>query len=226
MNNYTGITKRMPAIKKIILLILIITMMTMAFSTVLAPQAEAASYKVKMFKWGDDEYDYCVYKGQLPKMYAPTFLRFDTDVYKSGKMKIYFYWPEVLGFEANEEMTEAFCRYLGNKTKGSWTTIWHSFNIDFDPYIFYYPCIITGWNSNKGDSIDKLLNKSPFTNSRGDKLYLEKIGNGNLVKSCWSDIRDKRYCSWADYYPKQNVTIGFRFVDYNGKTIYLYCPNF
>ena len=203
-------------LKRGILFLLILSLMCAIFSTVFAPQAEAASYKVKMWK-EDNTYNYFVYSGSLPAYYIPTFYRTPEDIYTSNGIKFFFYTQ----FEdTNAAETDAFVRYLGNKTQTSWTSGYYT--ITYNSYTQYFPYIITGWNCDR-DSINKILNNSPYISSDGTQLHIEYIGSGNLVSQRWSSIRNDRKCSSAIYLSKPNVTIGFRFMDKYGNPLNLYC---
>lgn len=214
-------TLQIPWTKKWISYLLCLIMLIPLFFNVLCAQADAVSgYEVKAWTSGD-MHCYTVYKGSLPAMYEPTFYRFNDDVFKSGNRKISFYWQYS---EVNKEQADAFWKYLGNKSKASkWYCGYYSIT-DSEGYRSYYGYKIEGWNGNSGDSLDKLLQSSPFINSDGTKLYVEYIGKGNQIREKWSEIRKVRECSAAIYLTNRNATIGFRFADRNGEPLYLYCP--
>lgn len=189
-------------IKKVILFVLVFSMFTMAFGTVLAPEADAASkYKVKSWRTGQF-YCYYIYTGKLPEYYNSTFYRGTWDQYKSGSLKINFYTQ---GEYANYEMVDAMLRQIGKTSKQSYT---YNYNYGDD---IYYPYIILGWYFEK-ESVNKLIKSSPFINNQGVSLYIDKIGKGNVV----ADHRYDYEYSWVEYYEKDNITIGYRFVDEDG----------
>ena len=219
VSNTTG---RISGLRRGILFLLTLAMMATLFGTVLAVPADAASYKVKAWTSGD-MHCYTVYKGSLPKMYEPTFYRYDDDVYKSGNMKISFYWQYD---SVDEDQLDAFYKYLGDHSKASsWTRGIYHFDVNDGSGTVraYYPYKIEGWRCDK-ESTDKLLRFSPLTNSDGTKLYLEYIGRGDLRSTKWNEIRNVRECSTAIYFKESDATIGFRFVDRYGSALYLYCP--
>ncbi len=189
-------------IRKMILFVLVFSMLTMAFGTVLAPEADAASkYKVKAWRTGQ-YYCYYIYSGKMPEHYNATFVRSTWDQYKSGSIKINFYTQYE---DANDGMVDAMLRQIGKTSKQSYT---YNYNYGDDTY---YPFIILGWYFEK-EPVTKLIKKSPFTNNLGTKLYIDKIGKGNVV----ADHRYDYEYSWVEYFKKDNITIGYRFVDESG----------
>ena len=198
---------RVSGFRRGILFLLAFAMTVALFGTALAAPADAASYKVKAWSVGNSYY-YYVYQGSLPRYYEPTFYRTNNDVYTSGNMKITFYIP---WDNADAAKAEAFWRYQDNKASNSVTSGWYSTPLSDGEYM-YYAYKIDGWNCER-DSLDKLLNKSSFSNPNGQTLYLTYIGRGNLINSRWSDITQFYDCSAAVYYPQVDSTIGFRFVD-------------
>ena len=213
----TTTTGRVSGLRKGILFLLALAMMAALFGTVLAAPADAASYKVKTWK-ERDMHCYLVYQGSSSQYSEPTFCRYDKDVYKSGNMKVSFYWQ---WDNANAEKADAFWQYLGNKANNSWSAgyFFHPVNDAAGTEYWYYVYKIEGWNCNS-DSLNNLLKQSPFKNSNGDKLYLDYVSQGNQLSGNWSDWK----CSGAAYFSKPNATIGFRFVDKDGYTIYPYRP--
>lgn len=210
-------TWKVSFLRRGILFLLVFAMMASLFGTALAVPADAASYKVKAWKEGN-LYCYYVYTGSLPKNYEPTFCRWDRDVYKSGSMKVSFYWQ----FDnADEGKATALWQYLGNNSATSWTagSYWTSLDSAGTEKI-HYVYLIEGWCCNT-DSIYDLLDQGPFKNSEGEKLYLKYLDCGNVL-SPWSDIRDSWECSAAFYLPRQNATIGFQFIDPDGYIDYRY----
>ena len=210
-------TRKVFCLRRGILFLLVLAMMASLFSTALAVPADAASYKVKAWKEGN-LYCYYVYTGSLPQYYEPTFCRWDSDVYKSGNMKVSFYWQ---WDNADEGKATALWQYLGSKSGGSWTggSYWTSLDSsgsDKAHYVF----LIEGWNCNNDDLLD-LLEQGPFTSSAGEKLYLEYLDNGNVLNP-WSDIWNAWQCSAAFYLPRQNATIGFQFITSDGYINYHY----
>lgn len=215
MNTVFNTIGKVSGLRRGILFLLAFVMTVSLFGTALAAPADAASYKVKSWKGGSS--NYYVYQGSLPQYYEPTFYHYDNDVYKSGSMKFTFYIP---WDNADAEKADALYRYQINKAKNSVTAGWYSTPFSDGEYM-YYVYKIDGWNRSK-DSLDKLLNKSPFTNSDGQQLYLSYIGRGNLVNSKWSEIIGSYQCSAAVYFSEADATIGFRFVDPYGYSIKAY----
>ncbi len=212
-----------------IVFLLLAALLFSVFALVIPAQAEASSsYKVKHTE-SDGFHYYTVYKGTYYSYMEPTFYRDKTDIFRNSDtgndIKITFYWP--IG-SANKDQAEAFWRYLGNHIKGkSWWCGYVSFNVNdgSGKHTVYYPYSIEGWNC---ANIKSLLKRNPWYNRDGVALYLENIGEGNLVSSEWSYLRDVLGCSWGVYYPVSNpragATVGFRFEDYYGNPLYLYCP--
>ena len=208
MNKGVTTSGRISGVKRFILYTLIFTLFTACFSLALAPQADAASYKVKSWK-SDGWYYYTVYTGKLPKNYSADFYRFNSDVYKSGKTKITFYNP---CSDVSEAQADAFWRWLGKNSKA---------NKGYAGYIDYYtyfPYIITGWSTST-DSVDALCSKSPYTNSLGTRLYVVFLGSGNQVTPLWSDLVAEGNYAMLMYNSHANATIGLYFEDTNGEPI-------
>ena len=198
MNTSTGKAERISGVKRCILFILVVTMITACFSTALAPQADAASYKVKSWKSGD-WYCYTVYTGNLPKEYCADFYRFDSDIYKSEKTKITFFNT---CNDVSAAQVDYFWRWLGQNSKAN------SWYAGYFEYYSYFPYLITGWTS----STD-LCSKSPFTNSAGTSLFVDFLGYGNQTGSMWATLVDGGDYAMLKYFSEENVTVGLRFED-------------
>ncbi len=190
-----------PWIRRILLFVLVLTM---AFGTVLAPEANAATkYKVKSWRSGEYYY-YCIFTGK-PKKYNAHFGRSKSDQFKSGSAKINFYTQYR---DVNDKMVDAMLTQIGDTSKQRYT-YWNVKSGDD-----YYPHIILGWYTGK-ESVKKLTKRSPFVNNEGIYLYIEKVGNGNVEAQY---ANDSKY-SWVVYYKKDNMTIGYRFVDEEGRKL-------
>lgn len=214
--------------RRLTVFLLVVTMLFTLFSTILADEAFAASsseYKVK--QWTEDgTYYYYVYKGSLPKHYDdnPTFYTDPKDVFKSSNgMKITFY--QAAG-KATDEQVDAFWRYLGSQSKDYWYCGAYPFDVRVggESFRYWYVYKIEGWDY-KGN-VANLVKASPFTNSDKEKLYVEYIDEGDVVREKWSYIRNNKECSAAVHLktpkPKNGVTVGFRFKNALG-TAYEYC---
>ena len=209
-----GTTGRFSGLRRGLVFLLVLAMMLALFGTVFSVRADAARYRVKAWVSDDGTSCYYVYQGSLPRYYEPTFCRYGTDVYKSGNSSVSFYWP--VDYTDNA-IAEALVDHHLNNAKKVTTVGWYSCQMDDYEYIYYVYKII-GWGYSS-DSLDKLLRKSPFTNSNGEKLYIEYIGSGNYTG--YSSVRNE--CSEVFYWSDFNATIGFRFVDEYGYTTYKYC---
>ena len=192
------------------------------------PIPAASNYEV--FQWGDkyyDEYKYTVYKNNLPEEYEPTFYRSSRDIFTGTngvKITLYRSWDT----NTTYEQADTFRRYLGEHSKAKyWYSGTYSFQSKDDnnkPITIWYAYKIEGWDY-MGD-VMKLIEGNPFSSTQGLTLNLEYIDHGNVIKDRWNEIEEKRECSAAIWLnvpePKDGVTIGFRFTDWDDNPVHVY----